>query len=220
MRQIRASMKSKQCRPEQLTAILVTHEHSDHIKGVATLARNYQIPVYATRGTAKTGKLEGLEQVHWLTPDQAFQINEINITPVTVPHDAHEPCQFLFAADGKQLGVVTDLGSISSHVARMFHHCDALLLEANHDVDMLWRGPYTASLKRRVASDWGHLNNQQAENFVRGMNLQRLKSLVLGHISEQNNSIEKVRQHFQQFERQGRQVIYACQEVGFDWLRV
>lgn len=220
MRQTVESMLKKNCQPEQLTAILVTHEHADHIKGVAALARKYRLPVYATRGTARTGKLDTVEQLHWLTPDQAFMLGAVKITPVTVPHDAHEPCQFLFEVNNTKLGVVTDLGSISAHVQTMFHQCDALLLEANHDVEMLMQGPYPARLKQRVASDWGHLNNQQAELLVRSMHLPRLKSLVLGHISEQNNTVEKVRQHFQQFEQPNRQVIYACQEEGFDWLSV
>lgn len=220
MRQTVESMRKKNCNPEQLSAILVTHEHTDHIKGVSALARKYQIPVYATRGTAKTGKLETVEHLHWITPDRSFQLDDVTITPVTVPHDAYEPCQFLFEANDKKLGIVTDLGSVSAHVQTAFHHCDALLLEANHDLNMLWQGPYAASLKRRVASDWGHLNNQQAEDFVHTLNLAKLKSLVLGHISEQNNSVEKVRQHFRQFEQSDRQVLYACQEEGFDWLYV
>lgn len=220
MRQTVESMHKKNCSPEQLSAILVTHEHADHIKGVSALARKYQIPVYATRGTAKTGKLDAVERLHWIIPDQPFRLDDVTIIPVTVPHDAHEPCQFLFEVENKKLGIITDLGSISAHVQAAFHHCDALLLEANHDLTMLWQGPYTASLKRRVASDWGHLNNQQAEDFVHSMNLSRLKSLILGHISEQNNSVDIVRQHFQQFEQSDRQVFYACQNEGFDWLHV
>lgn len=220
MRHVVNSMLERDCSPEQLTAILVTHEHADHIKGVASLARKYQIPVYSTRGTARTGKLEKVEALHWLTLDQTIMLGDLSVTPVTVPHDAHEPCQFLFEANSKTLGVVTDLGSVSTHVKNMFHQCDALLLEANHDLDMLWRGPYAPSLKRRVASDWGHLNNQQAEELVHSMNLQRLKNLVLGHISEQNNCVEIVRRHFQQFEQASRRVIYASQNEGFDWLCV
>lgn len=220
MRHVVNSMLERDCSPEQLTAILVTHEHADHIKGVASLARKYQIPVYSTRGTARTGKLEKVETLHWLTLDQTIMLGDLSVTPVTVPHDAHEPCQFLFEANSKTLGVVTDLGSVSSHVKNMFHQCDALLLEANHDLDMLWRGPYAPSLKRRVASDWGHLNNQQAEELVHSMDLKRLKNLVLGHISEQNNCVEIVRRHFQQFEQAGRRVIYASQNEGFDWLCV
>lgn len=220
MRTVIERMNEQQCVPEQLTAILVTHEHADHISGVASLAKKYAIPVYATRGTAKTDKLNGVQTLHWIDLDEPFVIDDIQIMPVTVPHDAHEPCQFYFQAGGLKLGIVTDLGSISEHVRGAFDGCHALLLEANHDVDMLMNGPYPASLKQRVASDWGHLNNQQAEQFVCSLNLAQLNTLVLGHISEKNNHIDKVKQCFDWLISQNKNVIYASQEQGFAWLNV
>lgn len=220
MRHVLARMQQKNCHPEQLTAILVTHEHADHINGVAALAKNFSIPVYATRGTAKTGKLDSVDELHWLTLDQPEQVGDVNVTPVAVPHDAVEPCQFLFAANDRKLGVVTDLGSVSPHVLRSYSQCDALLLEANHDADMLWQGKYPPSLKVRVAGDWGHLSNQQAEDFVHALELQRLSTLVLGHISEQNNCLSIVQQHFGKFAQPGRRIVYATQEEGFEWLTV
>lgn len=220
IRHVLERMQQKNCDPATLTAILVTHEHADHINGVAALARKFSLPVYATRGTARTGKLDGVEDIRWLTLDQSITIGDVNVTPVAVPHDAVEPCQFLFEADGRKLGVVTDLGSISAHVKQAFDGCDALLLEANHDVTMLWAGNYPPSLKKRVAGDWGHLSNQQAEDFACSLNLEKLKTLVLGHISEQNNCPELVRQHFQRLEEAERTVVYATQEQGFNWLAV
>lgn len=220
MREVLSRLQDVQCRPEQLTALLVTHEHADHINGVATLAKKLSLPVYATRGTARTGKLETIADVRWINLDETFQVGDITVRPVAVPHDAHEPCQFLFTAAGRRLGIITDLGSISVHVQQAFNDCHALLLEANHDAEMLWQGPYPEGLKRRVASDWGHLSNQQAEDFLHGINQTTLMTLVLGHISEKNNCLTRVKQHFQQFAQSCRQVTYASQDSGFDWLDV
>lgn len=108
--------------------------------------------------------------------------------PFPVPHDAREPCQFAFVHGGQKLGIVSDLGRITPHVARSLDACDALLLECNHDADMLARGPYPDSLKRRVGGDWGHLSNAQAAGLLRGLARERLQALVLTHLSEQNNT--------------------------------
>lgn len=220
VRHVLDRMHAKQCEPARLTAILVTHEHADHINGVAALAKKLSVPVYATRGTARTGKLDTVADLRWITPGQSFVIGELTITPVAVPHDAHEPCQFVFEAIGRKLGIVTDLGSVSAHVQASFNGCDALLLEANHDVSMLWQGAYPPALKRRVAGDWGHLSNQQAQDFVCSLDLQKLSTLVLGHISEQNNCLALVQQHFQKLECPQRNIVYATQSDGFGWLTV
>ncbi len=208
------------CCVEDIDAILVTHEHSDHISGVSRLACRYGIPVFTTRGTARTGKLEKIEDIQWIELDNDFEIGSITITPVSVPHDANEPCQFIFKAGGKKLGVMTDLGSVSPHVCAEYTRCHALLLEANHDIDMLWSGKYPPSLKQRVASDWGHLSNVQAEHFLQSIDIALLNTLVLGHISEQNNSIDLVKKQFAEIERQIDNVIYATQQQGFSWLSV
>ncbi|CAA0117698.1 Putative metallo-hydrolase YycJ [BD1-7 clade bacterium] len=205
--------------PQSLDAVLVTHEHSDHIKGVRTLSRKLNIPVYLTHGTARSDKIKGAPELQYLVPDVALRIKDIEIIPVTVPHDAHEPCQFLLRAQGRQLGVVTDLGSISRHVQHMFDGCDALVLEANHDVQMLRTGPYPPSLKRRVESDWGHLSNEQAVAFLDALPILPSR-LVLAHISEKNNCLSVVKNTFQRFESRIPTVVYACQNKGFDWLEV
>lgn len=208
------------CGPEEISAILVTHEHSDHISGVSGFARKYGIPVHATRGTAKTGKLRDVEALCYLELDQPIRIGEIAVHPVAVPHDANEPCQFVLEAEGKRLGVMTDLGSISPHVLSIYDGCHALLLEANHDLEMLWSGSYPMVTKQRVASAWGHLSNLQAERFLQEINLDLLETLVLGHISEQNNHMDIVKRHFSTLEGRLRRVVYATQESGFSWLDV
>jgi len=203
-----------------LSAILVTHEHGDHGRGVAALARKYGLPVYLTAGT-----LRGLQRHAPAAPgivcgQQAFEVGGITVTPVTVPHDAREPVQFHFTVAGRRLGILTDLGCITPHVVNSFHDCDGLLLEANHDTGMLGSGPYPAALKRRVGGDWGHLNNGQAVQFLHAVERRRLQVLVLGHISQQNNAVGLVAEAVAPLRQDLHQMHYACQEQGFDWHRI
>lgn len=178
-------------RPDQLSAILVTHEHSDHIKGVGPFARKYGVPVhcsYGTRYAVEEGR-KSLQGAPWqeVRPEREFTLGDITVMPVPVPHDAREPCQFVFSANGKRLGLLTDLGSITPHLVAAYRHCDALLLECNHDVAMLRDGPYPPSLKRRVGGDFGHLNNSQSAALLGQLEIAQLQHLVLSHLSEKNN---------------------------------
>lgn len=207
----------------QLKAIFVTHEHSDHSQGVAALSNKYRLPVYATPGTFRSPKLASVKKPHQLSVDNTLSMDMddgtvLDVLPVTVPHDALQACQFVFTYQHRRLGILTDLGSISAHVKQHFSRLDALLLEANHDLDMLQRGPYPASLKRRVSGDWGHLNNQQAFSFAEQHCVDRLSCLVIGHISEQNNSLDKVKETFAPLNAKVANVIYATQSDGFDWI--
>ena len=174
--------------PEQLTAVLITHEHADHIAGAGALTRRYQLPLYTTSGTKISGRFKG-EVPDWrpINPEHSFAVNDLEVLPVTVPHDAREPVQFVISDGANSLGILTDLGSITPHVVRHYNPCQALVLEANHDPIMLARGPYPASLKHRVGGDFGHLSNQQAADFLTQMELKHLTHLVASHLSEQNN---------------------------------
>lgn len=176
----------------QLEAILVTHEHGDHISGVGALARRHGLPVYLTPGSWLSGRLGAVPRHHWITPQARFAIKGLEIDPVTVPHDAREPVQFRFSAHGRRLGVLTDLGHPSAHVREAFHGCDALILECNHDRRMLAEGPYPPHLKRRVGGDWGHLANTQAVHLLKALGLDRLQRIVCSHLSEHNNRPELV----------------------------
>ncbi|MGM8227357.1 MBL fold metallo-hydrolase [Cellvibrio sp. ARAG 10.3] len=205
-------------RPDQLAAVLVTHEHSDHIKGVAALARRYQIPVYMTPGTFHSrnlGELPDLRLIHAYTP---FEINGLTVRPVAVPHDAREPAQFVLEFAGLRLGILTDLGSITPHVEACYQSCDAMVLEANHDPAMLAYGSYPPSLKQRVGGQWGHLSNQQAAGFLQRVDTRRLQHLVVAHISQQNNTPALAQAALMPVTSQIKQVTYACQNEGFDWL--
>lgn len=206
--------------PAQLSAILVTHEHSDHIKGVAALARRYQLPIYMTPGTYHSrdlGDLPDLRLIHAYAP---FELNGLQVKPVAVPHDAREPSQFVFQYQQQRLGVLTDLGSITAHVEACYQDCDAMVLEANHDPVMLASGSYPYSLKQRVGGQWGHLSNQQAAGFLQRLDTARLQHLVVAHISQQNNSLPVVQTALAAVTAGVKQVTYACQDQGYDWLEL
>lgn len=206
--------------PEQLDAILVTHEHSDHCSGVAALSRKFGIPVYLTHGTADTGRCDGSYQLHCINSEDSFRVGCLAVRAVTVPHDAAEPCQFLFSWGEQTLGVLTDLGSVTPHVLDSFRPCQSLLLEFNHDPAMLQAGDYPPALKRRVGGDWGHLNNGQAAELLRQLGGVRNGHLVVAHISEKNNSRQKAEAALLPVLGSLERVIWACQAGGFDWLPV
>ena len=211
--------------PQDLSAILVTHEHGDHVRGVAALARRFRIPVYTTFGTAQAvaGRRSSLDdtQLHEVRPGRAFNLGDIEVTPVAVPHDAREPCQYLFARAGLILGVLTDLGNVTPHVQTHYARCDALVLETNHCPQMLADGPYPPALKRRVGGHLGHLNNGQAAQLAAGLDASRLQHLVLSHISEKNNTPERALAAVTgAVELAASRLHVADQERGFDWLQL
>lgn len=205
---------------EDLSALLVTHEHTDHIRGVLPLARKYGIPVYATHGTAQYDTLLNLPGYREVNTHAAFRVGDIEVTPVAVPHDAREPCQYVFACGQRRLGLLTDLGSVTPYVCEQYRHCDALVLEFNHDTELLARGAYPPMLKRRVGGDWGHLSNVQAAQLLAGIKRERLQHIVMAHISEQNNTAELARAALAQVMTSMDAAVSADQEHGFDWLAI
>ena len=206
--------------PQQLDAILVTHEHSDHSSGVAGLSRKHRIPVYLTHGTASTGRCDDSFELCCFNGELSFNIGDLSVTPVTVPHDAVEPCQYRFTWRGRSLGVLTDLGSITPHVVDNYRDCHSLLLEFNHDLPTLLAGQYPPQLKRRVGGDWGHLNNEQAADLLQKIEGAALKHLVVAHVSEKNNSREKTEQALLSVFDTLDRVVFAEQAQGFDWLEI
>ena len=203
-----------------LDAILVTHEHADHIGGVAKLARRYQLPIYTTVGTWHAKPQADVPILNYLCSHSELHIGDAKVTPVAVPHDAKEPVQFLFEHDGRRLGVLTDLGSISPHITSVMKDLDGLVIEFNHCLQRLQQGPYPPSLKRRVAGSYGHLNNEQALTFVQQLDQERLQLLIAAHISEQNNCNSLVESMLAPFQQQIDRVHVASQQQGFDWLSV
>ncbi len=203
---------------DQISAILVTHEHADHISGVARLARKYDLPVWMTAGTRSMQRDGNIRRQYCFNGHESFAIGSLEIHPFPVPHDAREPCQFVFSNGATRLGVLTDIGSITPHVVRSLAHCDALLLEFNHDPQMLAQGPYPPSLKARVGGQLGHLSNEQAVDLLQRLDCHRLQHLVAAHISEKNNSLPRVRALLEPFNLADEVLSLAHQEQGFSWL--
>ncbi len=174
---------------DDLDALLITHEHGDHIAGAARLSERCGLVPWAsagTRGAGRRHKLPDATQV--FDSHAAFSVGEVQITPVIVPHDAAEPTQFVFSDGDKRIGVVTDLGHSTPFLEQALDGIDGLVLESNHDERMLAEGAYPARLKRRVAGEYGHLGNAQTAALLGCIDTSRLKCLVLAHLSVQNNT--------------------------------
>lgn len=220
LRETQRRMQRLGVQPEQLDALLVTHEHSDHASGVAKLSRHYDIPVYLTHGTASTGRCDDSFQHRCFNCDDSFVIGDLQVQTVAVPHDAAEPCQYRLTWRDTTLGILTDLGSITPHVIESYRHCHSLLLEFNHDAAMLREGPYPESLKRRVGGDWGHLSNAQAAQLLSRLSDAHLHQVVVAHISEKNNSRSLTEAALCSVLGSLEGVVFAEQSAGFDWLDV
>ena len=173
--------------PEDLDAILVTHEHGDHIGGVARVANRHGIPVWLTHGTARhLGTTDGTTLRH-IEGYARFAIGDLEIGPFPVPHDASEPAQFVIGDGSRRLGILTDAGSITPHMVDMLSGCAGLFLECNHDETLLRQSDYPPSLIERVAGDWGHLSNAAAADLLRRVAGDHLQHVVAAHLSQQNN---------------------------------
>ncbi|MDX1443039.1 MAG: MBL fold metallo-hydrolase [Gammaproteobacteria bacterium] len=174
--------------PADLTAILVTHEHSDHLGGVPKFAAKFDIPVFMTAGTAAHAQAKGLHSPNLLRLEETLVIGDLEILPVHVPHDAREPAQYVFTDGARRFGVLTDVGRLTPHIADIYTGLDAFLLEANHDHDMLFGGPYPPSLKQRVGGGLGHLSNGQSADLLAMIDTSKLQHIVAAHLSENNNT--------------------------------
>ena len=180
--------------PEQITGILVTHEHDDHAKGAFKFAAKYNVPVWLSHGTLRMCERYIPEkadiQINIIDSHTQFSIENIQINPYPVPHDAREPTQFTFSDGNHKLGVLTDAGSSTSHIETILSACDALVLECNHDLHMLENGPYAWPLKKRVGSRLGHLDNQSAAALLAKLDNSKLKHIIAAHLSAKNNKAE------------------------------
>ncbi len=180
--------------PRDIDAVLITHEHSDHVRGVSAFARRYRTPVKMTAGTAAGSSSRTLPRLEILNCHRHFSIGDIAVEPFPVPHDAREPCQFVFSNGGRRLGILSDTGHITPHIKTHLAGCDAMALEFNHDTEALWDGDYPEHLKQRIASHVGHLNNTQAAELLSCVVDSRLQWVVALHLSESNNSPGRVRE--------------------------
>ena len=203
---------------DSLSGVLVTHEHSDHVKGVAALSRKYRLPVWITAGTARRASDSDFFDPRIIHAHETFEVEGMEIEPFPVPHDAAEPCQYVFGDGERRLGILTDTGSLTPHIERTLSGVQGLLLECNYDPEMLEKGPYPLKTKRRVASRIGHLANEQASDLLRRMDTSQLECLIAMHISENNNSPELARAALEAgLEEMPQTVHVACQNDGFNW---
>jgi phosphoribosyl 1,2-cyclic phosphodiesterase len=180
--------------PSDLAGIVVTHEHDDHLGGVAAFAKKYAIPVHLTRGTAMWLPDDfPAVLVRYIDSHSPFAVDALLVEPFPVPHDAREPVQYAFSDGAARLGVVTDLGCVTQHVVDRLSGCHALVIECNHDLDMLMAGPYPFGLKQRVSGRFGHLSNAAAGDLVAALDRSKLRHIIAAHLSQQNNRAELAR---------------------------
>lgn len=209
--------------PEDLDAVLVTHEHSDHIGGVARLAIKHDLTVWCTHGTLVNWRMQtdNLPWTEMIDSHRSFAIGKLEILPFPVPHDAREPVQFVFSDGLHRLGVLTDTGHVTPHIAASLSGVNALVLECNHDADMLENGPYPPSLRRRVGGQYGHLENGQAASLLEQMDVSGLRHVVAAHLSKKNNKPSLARAALANvLNCEPEWIEVACQENGFDWRHV
>jgi len=213
--------------PSMITAILVTHEHDDHIRGVGVTARKLGVPVYATPGTLKrrNSVFNGSEKIHPIESGEPFVVGPFEILPYRVSHDAEDPVQYCIRSGKKKIAVATDLGFVSNLVEQCLRDSDLVVVEANHDVDMLKKGSYPWHLKQRIMSRVGHLSNTNAADIIFNISLQKKKmKIILAHLSEENNRPDiaerTVRDLFERFDRPLGPLCIALQEEPSDIIDV
>ena len=204
--------------PSDVDAVLISHEHGDHVKGVGPLSRKFGLPVWCTHGTYNRLRDSRFSAVRLFHAHEPFAIGDFHVDPFPTPHDAAESCQFVFEAFATRFANVTDLGACTPHVKEKLHGIHGLVVECNYDSDMLTNGPYPPSLQARIRSNYGHLGNEQAGNLVNQLDHPDLQYILLGHLSEQNNSdtiaMETMHQHLS--ERPERVSVLA-QHCASEW---
>lgn len=206
---------------EDLSGVLVTHEHADHARGVGSLARRAGIPVWMTPGTHTSLASSAAPAVELFNCHEPFAINDLCIEPYPVPHDAREPAQFVFGDGVRRVGVLTDAGHITRHIETVLGGCDALVVECNHDSEMLQSGPYPPRLKARVGGDHGHLSNAQTAELLGRIDCSALQYVVAAHLSEQNNCPRRVREALgDALDCAPEWINIADQDVGTGWCEI
>ncbi len=187
---IENALKDINITPEELDAVFITHEHADHVNGVGVLARKYKLQVFATEGTfnslpSKVGKIYNKNIVY---PKENILFNDLILTPIPVMHDAKEPVFYTVRWNNIKIAALTDLGCVTKDVLENIRHCNALVLESNHDITMLKEGAYPYHLKQRILSKYGHISNEIAAKILACVMNNNLKNVFLAHLSKENNT--------------------------------
>lgn len=191
-KKIEEALHSIDVDPFSIDGILVTHEHSDHVKGISTISKKFNIPVFATKETFEampihTDKLSS-ENINFLKPNENFSIADLNVTPFSIPHDAANPCGFNISKDDNQISIATDIGHMSNYILKHLEGSEFILLESNYDTEVLKCCSYPFVLKSRIASETGHLSNTMAGKTISYLSKNsNLKTAMLGHLSKESN---------------------------------
>jgi phosphoribosyl 1,2-cyclic phosphodiesterase len=190
--EIERRLKSKNIPIASIDAIVVSHEHADHIQGVGVLSRRYDLPVYLSPQTDATAsaQLGKIRQIRHFCCGMDFSINTLTVRPFSISHDASDPAGFTIGSNGKKIGIATDLGIATAMVKNHLKDCRCLVIEANHDLRMLEQGPYPWPLKQRIKGRTGHLSNESSRELLMEILDENLSHVILGHLSETNNTPE------------------------------
>jgi phosphoribosyl 1,2-cyclic phosphodiesterase len=209
--------------PQQLSGILLTHEHDDHSRGAFRFCAAFGLPLYLTYGTyVALGEVPPEVDFRIMAGHEGFAIGDAHVQPYPVPHDAREPVQYVFGDGTRRLGVLTDTGTSTPHIETMLTACDALVLECNHDLDMLMNNPrYPYSLKRRISGSHGHLDNNTSAQLLARLDKRRLQHIVAAHLSRKNNRPELALAALSSaIDCEEEWIGVADQELGLDWRQI
>ena len=212
-------------KPGELNAILLTHEHEDHIKGAFSFSNKYKVPIYLSHGTFTMCKKKINDSYvinfNIINSFQSFMIDDIEVTPIPVPHDAREPFQFKFNSKLKSIAIITDLGFITKHLIKNLKEINALVIEFNHDKNMLIESEYPQSLKDRVSGLYGHLENMESIKLLKSINYKSIKWIAAAHLSKKNNDEKLVRRLIADATYKEDESIKIIDQVdGIDWLNI
>lgn len=190
LKMLDAALSKAKIDPQTISALLITHEHSDHIRGAGVISKKYNLPIYATKKTHERMHLQGVcpENIRYITPGTDFEIGTVGVRPFSIPHDAADPVGYNFFFGEKKLSLATDIGKMNDTVFDSLKGSIAVLLESNHDVEMLKNGRYPDFLKKRILGDYGHLSNQDAASSILSLVNSGTTHFMLGHLSAENNT--------------------------------
>ncbi len=222
LREMERRLKRSGIAPSSLSALIITHEHSDHAGSAFQFAARHDVPLWMSYGTFHAiGRKTPDVDVCFCRDGDRLAIGDLQFSAFTVPHDAREPLHFHVTDGNSKLGILTDAGQVTPHLAMELGGCDALMIECNHDVQMLAQSSYPPFLKKRISSIYGHLSNEDAAQFVEGLDQARLKKIIGAHISQENNCPALVRERLEVAMKSSKtEIMIASQDEGFNWVEI